>query len=55
VEEKVTVVALNIHDAEAGALQAANMRKFKPTTLYFIFNFRHLDPVRTTILSMRRL
>jgi hypothetical protein len=36
VEEKVTVLALDIHDAEAGALQAANKRKFKPTTLYFI-------------------
>jgi hypothetical protein len=30
VEEKVTVIALNIHDAEAGALQALNKIKFKP-------------------------
>lgn len=30
VEEKVTVVALNIHDAEAGALQIVNKIKFKP-------------------------
>jgi hypothetical protein len=30
VEEKVTVPAFNIHDAEAGALQVVNKLKFKP-------------------------